>query len=60
MEKSSISRWMQGLNRAMPVILDASGAMLLSGSVMLINGAAGVAALGFSAIILNWRFYGDR
>ena len=34
--------------------------MLLSGSVMLINGAAGIAALGFSAIILNWRFYGDR
>lgn len=51
-------RWMQGLNRAMPVVLDTSGVILLSGSAILFFGmAAGVAALGVGCLVLNWRFY---
>jgi hypothetical protein len=50
---------MQGLNRAMPVVLDTSGVILLSGSAILFFGvAAGVAALGVGCLVLNWRFYG--
>ena len=56
--KVPVRRWMQGLNRAMPVLLDTSGIMLLSGSAMLAFGvAAGTAALGVGALVLNWRFY---
>ena len=56
--KERSRRWMQGLNKAMPVLLDTTGTMLLSGSVMLVNVAAGVAAVGIGLIVLNWRFYG--
>ena len=57
--KVPVRRWMQGLNRAMPVVLDTSGIMLLSGSASLFLGvAAGVAALGVGCLVLNWRFYG--
>lgn len=53
-----VRRWMQGLNRAMPVVLDTAGIMLLSGSANLFFGlAAGLAALGVGCIVLNWRFY---
>jgi len=56
--KVPVRRWMQGLNRAMPVVLDTAGVILLSGSAMLLLGvAAGVAALGVGCIVLNWRFY---
>jgi hypothetical protein len=48
------------MNRAMPVLLDTTGTMLLSGSVMLLNVAAGIAAAGVSLIVLNWRFYGRQ
>jgi hypothetical protein len=34
--------------------------MLLSGSVMLLTVAAGIAAAGVSLIVLNWRFYGRQ
>ena len=56
--KMPVRRWMQGLNRAMPVVLDTSGIMLLSGSAMMWLGvAAGTAALGVGCLVLNWRFY---
>ncbi|CAM5622581.1 putative protein OS=Streptomyces aurantiogriseus OX=66870 GN=GCM10010251_92740 PE=4 SV=1 [Streptomyces aurantiogriseus] len=56
--KVPVRRWMQGLNRAMPVVLDTVGVILLSGSAILAFGlAAGVAALGVGCIVLNWRFY---
>lgn len=53
-------RWGQAVNRAMPVLLDTTGTMLLSGSVMLVNLAAGVAASGVAVMYLNHRFYGRR
>lgn len=56
--KERSRRWLGSLNRAMPVLLDTTGTMLLSGSVMLVNVAAGVAAAGVGLIVLNWRFYG--
>jgi hypothetical protein len=59
-KKVPLRRWMQGLNRAMPVVLDSAGIMLLSGSAMLINVAAGVAAAGVGCLVLNWRFYSGK
>ena len=50
----------QKLNTAMPVVLDATGAMLLSGSAMLVHVVAGVAALGLSVFYINNRIYGSR
>jgi hypothetical protein len=58
MRKVPVCRWMQGLNKAMPVLLDTTGIILLSGSAMILHVAAGVAALGVGALLLNWRFYG--
>lgn len=58
MTKERSRRWAAHVNRAMPVLLDTAGTMLLSGSVMLVNVVAGVAAAGISLIVLNWRFYG--
>jgi hypothetical protein len=44
----------------MPVLLDTTGIILLSGSAMLFFGvAAGAAALGVGCLVLNWRFYGS-
>lgn len=58
-KKVPVRRWMQGVNRAMPVVLDTSGVILLSGSAILFFGvAAGVAAFGVGCLVLNWRFYG--
>ena len=57
-KKVPLRRWMQSLNKAMPVLLDTAGIMLLSGSAILFFGvAAGLAALGVGCIVLNWRFY---
>ncbi|WP_281364758.1 hypothetical protein [Streptomyces typhae] len=42
----------------MPVLLDTSGIILLSGSAMMIHMAAGVAAAGIGCLVLNWRIYG--
>jgi hypothetical protein len=58
--KLPVRRWMRGLNKAMPVLLDTSGIILLSGSAMLINVVAGVAALGVGCLVLNWRFYSGK
>jgi hypothetical protein len=44
----------------MPYVLDGTGAMLLSGSVMLMSLVAGIAALGVSVFYMNWRIYGGR
>lgn len=56
--KLPIRRWMQNLNKAMPVALDTSGVILLSVSATLFFSlAAGAAALGVGCIALNWRFY---
>lgn len=60
-KKVPVRRWLQELNRAMPVALDTTGIILLSGSAMLFFGlAAGVAASGIGCLILNWRFYGSK
>ena len=54
-----LSRYFARLNKAMPVLLDTTGIILLSGSSMLFFGvAAGVATLGVGCLVLNWRFYG--
>lgn len=55
-KKVPVRRWMQGLNRAMPVVLDTSGIMLLSGSAMTFGLTAGLAASGIGCFFLNWRF----
>lgn len=57
--KARMRRCMQKLNRAMPVILDTSGIMLLSGSAMMWNLIAGTAALGVGLLVLNRVHYGD-
>lgn len=48
------------MNTAMPTVLDATGAMLLSGSVMMWSIMAGTAALGLSVFYMNHRIYGGR
>lgn len=57
-KRMPVRRRLHGLNTAMPVVLDTTGVILLSGSAMMVLGvAAGVAALGVGCIVLNWRFY---
>lgn len=60
MKKVPVRRWLQGVNRAMPVALDTTGIILLSGSAMLWDLTAGVAAAGIGCFFLNWRWYGDK
>lgn len=60
MTKGSLRRLGSRLNKAMPVVLDATAAMLLSGSAMMMSQIAGVAALGLSVIYINNRIYGGR
>jgi hypothetical protein len=57
--KANPRRWMQGLNKVMPVLLDMTGIILLSGAAMLLHLAAGVAALGVGVLLLNRVHYGD-
>lgn len=53
-KKMPVRRWVQGLKRAMPVVLDTAAIMLLSGSANLFFGlAAGLAALGVGLLVLN-------
>ena len=54
--KVPVRRWWQGLNRAMPVVLDVAGIMLLSSSAMTFGLTAGLAASGVGCFFLNWRF----
>ena len=58
--KVPVRRWMQGLNKAMPVVLDTAGIMLLSGSAMLWDPIAGTAVLGAGALVMNRVHYGDK
>jgi hypothetical protein len=51
-------RWMQSLNRAMPVLLDMTGIILLSGAAMVWHLIAGLVAAGLGCFVLNWRVYG--
>lgn len=60
MTKEYRRRLAQRMNTAMPYVLDGTGAMLLSSSVMLMSLVAGVAALGVSVFYMNWRIYGGR
>lgn len=60
MRKMPVRRWMQGLNRAMPVLLDTSGIMLLSGSAMTVSFTAGLAASGLGCFFLNWRIHDSK
>ena len=60
MTKQHLRRLKQQMNKAMPYVLDGTGAMLLSGSVMMLSIVAGVAALGLSTFYMNWRIYGGR
>lgn len=60
MEMASMRRWVQSLNRFMPVALDVTGLMLLSGSAMMWNLIAGTAVAGISCFVLNWRCYGGK
>lgn len=55
--KVHMRRWLQGLNKSMPVVLDASGLMLLSGSAMMWHLIAGTAAAGVSCLVLNARHF---
>jgi len=58
--KVPVRRWMQGLHRAMPVLLDTSGTILLSGAAGMWNPAAGLASLGLGCFFLNWKFNEDK
>lgn len=48
------------MNICMPFVLDATGAILLSVSAMLLNVVAGIAAFGLSVFYMNHRIYGGR
>lgn len=60
MTKEQLRRLTRQMNTAMPYVLDATGVMLLSGSVMMLSVVAGVAALGLSVFYMNHRIYGGR
>lgn len=65
-KKVPVRRWLQGLNRAMPVALDTSAIILLSGSAsvfgfmagLIVGTAVTLAAAGVGCAVLSWRFYG--
>jgi hypothetical protein len=56
--RARVRRWMQGLNKAMPVLLDMTGIILLSGAAMVWHLIAGLVAAGLGCFVLNWRVYG--
>lgn len=60
MLKEQRARLAEKLNTSMPVMLDATGLMLLSGSAMMWHTIAGTAAAGLSCFYLNRRVYGGR
>lgn len=59
MSKASFRRWARTLNGAMPVVLDASSAILLSIGASSISATVGWFTAGGALIVLNWRIYGD-
>jgi len=56
--ESKKARTWQGLKNSMPVLLDTTGIILLSGSAMLWNTMAGLAAAGVGCLVLNHRVHG--
>ncbi|MGW5616267.1 hypothetical protein [Streptomyces sp. NPDC003877] len=51
-------RWKRALNGAMPILLDMTGIILLSGAAMVWHLIAGLVAAGVGCFVLNWRVYG--
>jgi hypothetical protein len=43
-----------------PILLDTAGIILLSGSAMVWNLIAGLAAAGIGCFVLNWRWFGTE
>ncbi|GGQ83768.1 hypothetical protein [Streptomyces flaveolus] len=58
--KTHLRRWAQQLNKSMPVLLDMTGIILLSGAAMLWHLIAGLVAAGLGCWLLNWRVYGGK
>jgi hypothetical protein len=58
--KTHFRRWAQKLNKSMPVLLDMTGIILLSGAAMLWHLIAGLVAAGLGCWLLNWRVYGGK
>lgn len=56
--RARVRRWMQALNKSMPVLLDMTGIILLSGAAMVWHLIAGLVAAGLGCFVLNWRVYG--
>ena len=56
--RECMRRWMHVLNKAMPILLDMTGIILLSGAAMVWHLIAGLVALGVGCFVLNWRVYG--
>lgn len=55
-----VRRWMQTLNRSMPILLDMTGIILLSVAAMVWHLTAGLVAAGLGCFVLNWRIYERR
>lgn len=58
--KPQFARWVQVLRKLAPGSLDTAGIILLSGSAMMWNLAAGVAVAGVGCFVLNWRLFGGE
>ena len=56
--KARVRRWMQAVNKSMPILLDMTGIILLSGAAMVWHLIAGLVAAGVGCFVLNWRVYG--
>ncbi|WP_333743825.1 hypothetical protein [Streptomyces ardesiacus] len=56
--RDRVRRWAQAVNRSMPVLLDMTGIILLSGAAMVWHLIAGLVAAGIGCFVLNWRVYG--
>ncbi len=55
--RARVRRWVQAVNRSMPVLLDMTGIILLSGAAMVWHLIAGLVAAGIGCFVLNWRIY---
>lgn len=55
--RARVRRWAQSVNRSMPVLLDMTGIILLSGAAMVWHLIAGLVAAGLGCFVLNWRVY---
>lgn len=50
-------RWALLVRKLAPFLLDTAGIILLSGSAMVWNLIAGLAAAGVGCFVLNWRWF---